>query len=192
MIKELAIAGLMAVPVAASASGVVFPEGKACVAWKTRKTMFLVKKVEPVGINCSVNIRIDSKGVGKQVTVEIPIAAFDSGEKMRDRKVLEILKSDVSPALVFTSRIYTPDEWSVVRSGKAIAIEGALAVGGESFPIVVPFSLSTETPLIASGVLVTTFTRFKINPPKVAGGIVASVQDYLELHYRIPMAAVAQ
>ena len=118
MIKEFAIAGLMAVPVAASASGVVFPEGKACVAWKTRKTMFLLKKVEPVGINCSVNIRIDSKGVGKQVIVEIPIAAFDSGEKMRDKKVQEILKSDVAPALVFTSRIYTSEEWGAVKAGK--------------------------------------------------------------------------
>lgn len=192
MIKELAIAAFIAAPVAASASGVEFPAGKACVAWKAMKTMFLLKKVEPVGINCSVTVRVSSKGGGKQVIVAIPIAGFDSGEKMRDKHVREILRSEVAPALVFTSRLYTQKEWRAVKAGKTVEIEGALSIGGESFPLIVPISVSNDAPMVASGALSTTFTRFKIEPPKVAGGLIANVHDHLELHYRVPIAAVIQ
>jgi len=192
MIKNWTCAALLMIPLAASAAGVAFPDGKACAAWKTKKTMFLFKKLEPVGMNCAVTAKVAADGAGKRVIVEIPIAAFDSGEPARDKQVLRILKADVAPSLVFTSRVYAPAEWEAVRAGKSAAIEGTLAIGGESFPVSAPIVLSADAAPAVSGEFTTTFTNFKIAPPKVAGGLVASVQDYLELHYRIPLSAVAQ
>jgi YceI-like protein len=192
VLRKAALSAGVTVLLAAGVGAVTFPDGKACVAWKTKKTMFLLKKLEPVGINCSVSVHITPKGAGQQVIVEIPIAAFDSGEKARDKQVLTILKSDVAPALVFTSREYASAEWDGVKIGKIALIEGSLSIGGESFPISMPFLVSRDASMVASGVLVTTFSRFKIAPPKVAGGLIANVQDYLELHYRVPLSMVVQ
>jgi polyisoprenoid-binding protein YceI len=192
MIKKWMCAALLALPAAAAAAGVTFPDGKACAAWKTKKTMFLFKKLEPVGMNCAVTAKVTTDGAGKRVIVEIPIASFDSGEPARDKQVRVILKADVAPSMVFTSRVYAPAEWESVSAGKAATIEGTLAIGGESFAISAPISLSAGPAPVASGEFKTTFAYFKIAPPKVAGGLIASVQDYLELHYSIPLAAVVQ
>jgi polyisoprenoid-binding protein YceI len=192
MIKTWSCAALLILPLAASAAGVSFPDGKACAAWKTKKTMFLFKKLEPIGTNCAVTAKLESAGAGKRAVVSIPIAAFDSGEPERDKQVRGILKAGVAPSIVFTSRIYAPAEWEAFRAGSAATIEGTLEMGGESFPVSMPIEISSGTTPEVSGELATTFTYFKITPPKVAGGLIASVQDYLELHYRIPLSAVAQ
>ncbi|MDP3544459.1 MAG: YceI family protein [Elusimicrobiota bacterium] len=175
----------------AAASTVSLPDGKACVAWKTRKTMFLVKKVEPVGVNCSVSVALIAEGASKRVRVVVPIAAFDSGDTSRDKAVLDILKSKIQPDLEFLSRPYAAAEWDSLRAGKAEAVEGTLKIGGEEFPVKAALVFKGDGAAAeVGGSLVTTFTAFRIQPPSVAGGAVAKVKDHLELHYRVPLAAV--
>ncbi len=190
---KAAICTMMFAGTAASASTVSLPDGKACVAWKTKKTMFLVKKVEPVGVNCVVKIAILDEGAARRVRVLVPIAGFDSGEPARDKSVLDILKSKVQPELEFLSRPYAAAEWEAFRTGKADAVEGVLKIGGEEFPVKATVAFKGDGPASeVAGYLITTFTAFRIQPPTVAGGAVAKVEDYLELHYRVPLAALTQ
>ena len=57
MRKGLVILAVLYTAVAASAAAPHFAPDKTCVAWKTRKRMFMVKKVEPIGVNCTVRWR---------------------------------------------------------------------------------------------------------------------------------------
>lgn len=187
---SLLVAALLAA-VASSARAVPFPDGKTCAAWKTKKTMFLFRKLEPVGMDCAARASIETLGGVKRVRVLVPIAKFDSGEPSRDKEVLKILKADAQPELEFLSRGYTAAEWDALAHTRAAAVEGTLKIGGKEFPVTAPFSFVGEGPDAAAvGSFVTSFSAFEIKPPAVGGGLVAQVQDYLELHYRIPLAQV--
>jgi polyisoprenoid-binding protein YceI len=190
--KTLVMAGVLAAVAAAGAGAVPFPDGKTCAAWKTKKTMFLFRKLEPVGMNCAARASIETLGGVKRVRVLVPIAKFDSGEPSRDKEVLKILKADAQPELEFLSRGYTAGEWDALAHTRAAAVEGTLKIGGKEFPVSAPFSFVGEgADAAAVGSFVTSFSAFEIKPPAVGGGLVAQVQDYLELHYRIPLAQVA-
>lgn len=168
----------------------LFPEDKACAAWKTRKTMFLTKKVEPVGINCALKASLMKEPAGTRVRVLIPVAAFDSGEPARDEVVRELLREKENPELEFLSRPYPPEEWDAVSKGPG-ALEGTLRIGAELFPLKAPIHFTGPKPAI-EGDLISTMSAFKIKPPKVAGGVVAKVHDHLQLIYRVPLELVAK
>ncbi len=185
-----AVAAVLALA-AASAGAVPFPAGKACAAWKTKKTMFLFRHLEPVGMNCSVRAGVETLGTVKRLRLAIPIAKFDSGQKSRDAEVVKILGGAAQPELEFLSRAYTTSEWESLRTTPAAAVEGALRIGGKDFPVTAPFALVGEgADAAAVGSFVTSFSAFAIVPPAVGGGLVAQVQDYLELHYRVPLSQV--
>ena len=176
---------------AANAGAVPFPDGKACAAWKTKKTMFLFHKVEPVGMKCAVKASIEADGANRRLRVTVPIAAFDSGAPNRDKQVVLILNAAVQPDLLFLSRPYAAAEWDALKVSKGAAVEGELSISGKKFPVKAPFEFVGEgADAAAVGSFVTSFSAFSIVPPAVGGGLVAQVQDYLELHYRVPLAQV--
>ena len=186
----LALAAMLAAS-AAGAAGVVFPEGKACVAWKVRKTMFLFRTIEPVGMNCAVRAVVVNDGGLRRLRVSVPIAAFDSGAPRRDKEVLQILKADIQPEIEFLSRSYMPGEWESLRGEGGKTIEGELRIGRTRYPIAAPFAIVGEGPdAAAAGLILTSFSAFSITPPTVGGGLVAQVADYLEFHYRVPLSDV--
>lgn len=180
---------MMTVLLSAAASGATpeFAADKACVAWKTRKRMFMVKKVEPVGVNCALKVSAEAEKDARRLRVLVPIASFDSGEPSRDKAVLDILKAAVQPELSFLSKPYSAAEWADLLAGRADALEGALTVGGADFPVVLSVSVSDGA---AAGSAKGRFTDYKITPPTVAGGAVAKVANELELLYRIPLKLI--
>ena len=169
-----------------------FPKDQNCVAWKTKKTMFLVKSEEPVGINCSITITVDSPAAGtKQVLVKMPIEKFDSGEVDRDKEVLLLLKADKQKELEFLSKEIPEAQWPDYRTGKMSVLQGTLKIAGESYPVDVQLKKSDDTAqAMLSGSLETTFTAFKIPPPNVAGGLVARVKDTLTLVFQLNPASL--
>ncbi len=169
-----------------------FPKNQNCVAWKTKKTMFLVKSEEPVGINCSITLTVSSPTAGlKQVLVKVPIDKFDSGEVDRDKEVLLLLKADRQKDLEFLSKEITEAQWPDYLAGKMSVLQGALRIAGESYPVDVQLKKSEDTAQdMLSGSLETTFTAFKIEPPSVAGGVVAKVKDTLTLVFQLNPASL--
>jgi len=163
------------------AEGVKFPVQGNCVAWKTKKTLFLMNSLEPVGTNCQIKIELEKEGNSSRVRVLVPVSGFDSGEPERDLHVQEILKAKDFPNIVFQSDALDPKEW---KTGEPKELRGKLSVAGKEVPINLTVSKDKEGNA-AQGYLIAKFTTFGIEPPSVAMGVVAKVQDYLELHFRV-------
>lgn len=152
-----------------------------CVAWRTRKRMFLVSSARPVGVNCDITSRRVETPQGKQIEVRAPIHKFSSGEPDRDKEVLDILKAGVQPDLLVRTAPLTSDPFDT-ESG---TLAGELSIGGKTYPIEIPYRVEKAGQVDLVGVVKTTFTAFGIDPPVVGGGMVAKVYDELELHYRL-------
>jgi polyisoprenoid-binding protein YceI len=165
---------------------VAWPSDKSAVAWQTEKRMFLVKTVEPTGINTDVQVEVVKTGEMQVIRATIPINKFNSGDETRDKDVVEILKGQIQPKLEFTSRSLSSLEYQDLKAGNLKDLSGVLKIGGQDFPVTFDITMSGEgaTQLI-DGSLNGTFTQFKIDPPSVAGGVVAKVQDKLKLHLHI-------
>jgi len=155
-----------------------------CVAWKTKKTMFLFKKLEPVGVSCDVKtvIKKDNKG-DSFLKIEVPIKSFDSNESKRDAEVVKILKADKQANLVFTTyealKIYNS------KNNFKGKISGEISIGGKKSPIEFKVSKTRQGgESVYLGKAVLKYTDLGISPPSVAGGVVAKVADYLELHFK--------
>ncbi|MBI2387657.1 MAG: YceI family protein [Elusimicrobia bacterium] len=185
MLAAAALALGAVLPAAAQTPG--FAPDKACVSWKTRKRLFLFKKLEPAGLSCAVKVEAVPEKGARRLRVAVPVASFDSGEPARDKHVLEILKASVQPELVFLSKPYGAKEWADLREGRAAAIEGDLRIGGADYPVALSAAVGDGA---AFGTVKTRFDAFNIPAPAVAGGLVAKVADELELGYRIPLAEV--
>jgi hypothetical protein len=171
---------------AESMEPVVWPAGKTAVAWQTRKRMFLLHSVEPVGLNTEVKVKIVKLGELSQISIAIPIDKFASGEPKRDREVVQILKADTQPNLEFNSRSYTPAEWSKFKETPDPSIAGVLKIGGQDFPVTFQIHITElAEQRVIEGLLATTFSAFKIDPPTVGAGLIAKVKDELYLYVHI-------
>ena len=116
-----------------------FPAGQNCVAWKARKTMFLMKNVEAVGVNCKVQIQLETTAPSHvQVKVAIPLAEFKSGEEERDLEVRKLLREEAQPELLFLSDTITAKDWPLVLSGNYNSLKGVLKIGGKNSQTSVP------------------------------------------------------
>lgn len=149
------------------------PKDKSFVAWKTRKRMFLLKEVKPIGVSTNVNL----KKSGYDFSVIIPKNSFDSGDKDRDDEVVVILNGKKHPTIKFSFSL-TRTEATNLKLGSFKNISGQLDVNGEIKDV----TFSVEN--IDTGISVKyqgKFSDFGIEPPKVAGGAVAKVYDELEL-----------
>lgn len=159
-----------------------------CVAWEAKKTMFLFRKVQPVGRNCAAKVRF-AEGVSDgsyRIEVEVPIAAFDSGEPDRDKDVAVLLKSEEDPNLLVYTSDLPLERWRslMVDSGK---VDGYLRIGKSDHPIEIPIKIDNE---IIQGSVETSFSALSLQAPEVALGVVASVEDALTLHFNLPLSSV--
>ncbi len=187
--KRLFLAAFMfmGAAVLARAEPPVYAADKACVAWKTSKRLFLVKRLDPVGVNCAVTVEAVTEKDSRRLRVRVPIAAFDSGDLKRDSHVAQILGAETRPELVFLSRPLAAKDWAALREGKTPELEGVLAVRGADYPVTLSVAVAGGT---VSGSARTSYRAFKLEPPSVAGGIVAKVAEELELLYHLPLALV--
>ncbi|MBF0350442.1 MAG: YceI family protein [SAR324 cluster bacterium] len=169
----------------------IFQENDHCVAYRTEKEMFFMANVEVIGKNCQVDFKSQWSDQKDQVTFEVtvPIHSFDSDNSKRDTEVSEILNADKYPHLRFTSASLSVDELKTIGETGKGEVAGILEFAGSSFPIKFPLTISTTANIsLIEGKLVTSFSTFKISPPRVGiGGMIADTKDYLEilLHLRL-------
>lgn len=175
-----------------SAASKNFPADGHCVAWETKKRMFLVKKVYPVGVNCSIQTAMREAAKGQwQLEGRFPIKKFESGEKDRDAEVFVILQGEKQADLIFKTQQLTAVQWKALLNGESAKFLGELIIGGKSFAVEVPASISGEGDARqVKGVLETKFSKLGIKPPKVAGGAIAKVKDLLKLHFQLQLKHV--
>ncbi|SMF77244.1 YceI family protein [Pseudobacteriovorax antillogorgiicola] len=160
-----------------------WPQETPAAAWEAKKTMFLVSSSQPVGMNNAITVRLEQKGDGEAITVQIPVDKFDSDEPDRDKDVAQILGGG---SLRFTSQAFNQAAWQDLEKGTTKKISGTLTIGKESFPVEFDIKVTNESgKTVLVGSTESTLSAFKIEPPSVAGGLVASVDDYIKLHVRL-------
>lgn len=176
----------------AAAALAILPEkqilsaGSHCVAWRTQKTLALLSKQEVIGRSCNVSVSASKSADGKfSATVQVPIAAFNSQEKDRDKEVLKILQASKQPVLQFTTLPLTAAQWQTMLSNGQGAVRGELMIGGKKYPLnSVAKVRKNGSKIEVYGYIRTSFSSLGIAPPVVGpGGSIAKVADYLELHY---------
>ncbi|MDD9950229.1 MAG: YceI family protein [Zetaproteobacteria bacterium] len=163
-------------------SDAIFQTNEHCAAWKTRKTMFLFKQLEPVGINCNIQTKMLQTEKGLQLQASFPIKSFNSGEPDRDAAVFDILQGKLQEDLTYLSRPLTVE--SLQGSEGKLDIQGTLTLGGKTYPLTFTTHYQKkDTQISFHGLAKTSYTALGIEPPKVLGGLVANVHDTLELHF---------
>jgi hypothetical protein len=174
-----------------SAMAAVFKEDQNhCVAWKTKKRMFLVSSQEPVGVSCTPTVELQLGDHNKLILwVEIKTSSFQSGEEERDQEVVKLLGEKV----VLKSDERTESEWRDFLKKKAGTLNMNLEINNKSyslpasFEIKFPSEIEEGKSIQVKGKVVTQFSKINIEPPSVGGGLVASVKDFLELHYQFSL-----
>lgn len=184
--RALALLLLAASPALSGAPApVAFPAGRACVAWRARRRLWFVFASSVVGTNCSLDLAVSRDASRLRLRAEAAVSGFHSGQPRRDERVQEAFSPTTE--IVFVSKPYSAADWERLRSGQAGSIDGDLSIMGSSMPVSLPFALagSGET-AVARGELTTTLSALGI-PSLDFGGATLVVEDYLELHYQVPL-----
>jgi hypothetical protein len=163
----------------AVADEVKFAEDQHCVAWRTKKRMMMVKRLEPVGINCAAKTKAIASGEGFVLNLEVPVDQFNSGEPKRDQEVVKLLGAAVS----FESQPLTMEKIKSLGD-EPQAVSGQLQMNGKKFPVEFQVTAKKAGDWIFTGQVVSKMSAFEVEPPTVGGGMIAKVDDYLELHFQ--------
>ncbi|MFK7871668.1 MAG: hypothetical protein AB8C84_00660 [Oligoflexales bacterium] len=186
--KLLYLIASLALPSFLFAEG-LYQKGDHCVSWKTQKTMFLFRALEPAGKNCSITTTVTTKKDTIVLTGIFPIKNFDSGEEDRDVAVFDLLGGKNQEDLIFISAPIKRDHFLKQETSK---ISGTLQINNKQFDVIFDVTLSKkETNYIFNGTLQTTFTNLGLEPPSVAGGLIANVKDTLELSFQFQSSKIS-
>ncbi len=163
-----------------------------CVAYRTNKAVLFMASLDVVGKNCSVKAGATRQDDSYSVEVSIPVDSFDTGNSSRDESVADILKFSESPNLLFKAN-GVPKNLVDMKSGEGFPLKGSLRIGRVAFPVEFTVKIQGEgSEKAVTGVTVTRFTAFKIEPPTIGpGGVMVKANDYLELHFHILLARVS-
>jgi hypothetical protein len=166
-----------------------FLEKEHCVAWKTKKRLFLLQNLDPVGKNCKITTQATSSKEGFILKGVFPIKGFDSAEPTRDEHVFEILQGPKQADLVFTSQPIKKEDLSKLANSN---LSGTLLIGGSSTPLTFEVTAKKDgKETIYTGVAKTKFSQLGIADLSVAGGVVTKVSDDLELHFQFYSSQIA-
>ncbi|NQZ02032.1 MAG: YceI family protein [Bdellovibrionales bacterium] len=175
---------------AASIEKVDFPEGKSCVAYKTKKVLFLVSTVTVVGQNCQVSAEVIPEPDNNfHLEIGIPISGFKSGEAERDREVAQLLKVDVAKDLEFISESISMDQWRRRIAQGEFDLSGDLKIGKKKYKITIEISQTPEEAVFV-GRHRSKFKKFDMEPPKLLAGLGAKVSDKLQLLFQLNTSEV--
>ena len=163
-----------------------FKDDQHCVAYFTKKKMFLVRNVEVVGKNCNVETKLTFSEKGFALKLSAPIAKFKSGEADRDKEVELILQAKKQPNIEFESKSFSQDQWIQWIGKGSGKIAGELVIASKRFPVNADVKITkTASGFTVQGTIPGKFSDYKIKPPSVGGGMVANVKDFLELHFHL-------
>lgn len=178
----------MTVGFASFSEASLLPAGSHCVAYRAKKRLMLVKTVEVIGRNCHVVSQIvPAIGGLYSYKLEVPIDRFESGEEERDKDVKKYLKYDRQDSLYFNSESLPKERWNqIIESQKPVAITGVLNIGGRNHTISAQVKIvKSDMGYEVDGEIITKFENLGIKPPRLFGGLMATVKDDLELHFHL-------
>jgi polyisoprenoid-binding protein YceI len=166
----------------ASTDSSLFESGSHCVAYKARKTMFLLASNEVVGKNCDISAQVLPEVGGLyHIEVNIPLSGFQSGDSSRDEDVMKTLKSDVKSELTFKSVAMTAEQWRALLKTAEFKIAGDLTIGDKSFPLTLTSHYIADGDGEVDGDARVRFKDFDLATPTAGAGLVAKAKPDFEL-----------
>lgn len=115
--------------------------------------------------------------------LSIPVTGLRSGEKMLDKNMVNTLKGDKFPNIVFKLTKYTVASAPASEKAGRLAIEGTLSIAGVEKPIQLDAQVRTDgTDLWIQGEQLLKMTDFEIKPPKLMLGAL-KVKNEVVVHY---------
>ena len=188
--KIILIAIFLSFGIESQGKNIIFNKSH-CVAWKTKKRMFLTHFIEPIGVNCSIKAQFKKEGSGFFIEVSAPIKSFDSKEPKRDKEIIKILKADIQPTLIIRTKSYSLKEWKSDWKSNKFKNKITIEIGKKRFPLIIEAQKYEERKsFILRGKVVTKFSHLSLSPPSFAWGLITRVSDYLELHYNLDVLKI--
>lgn len=170
-------------------TGSFFEEGSHCVAYRAEKVMFFfLSRSEVVGRSCDVSAQVLPEVGGLyHVEVNVPVRSLTSGDSERDTDVVKALKGDERQDLTFRTPAKTAEQWRTLFASGEFDIVGDLSLGNSSFPVKLRsrYIRKGSDHDEVDGVANVTFKDFGMDPPRVAGGLVARAKPDLQLHFHL-------
>lgn len=166
----------------------LFSKEEHCVAYKTKKRLFLITSVDVIGKNCDISSEvIPEPGELFHVEVSIPILSFESGEVERDRDVAKLLKVENQKNLDFHSESMSQKAWKEKIKAGHFDLKGHLKIAGSEYPVTAKIEVTEndEKQMLVQGMISTRFKDFDLKPPRLWGGIGASVSKDLNLLFQL-------
>ena len=165
----------------------LFNSGEHCVAYKASKTLFLVAKTKVVGKSCSVSAQVTPGLEGKYaIEVRVPSNSFESGEKKRDEDVSKMLGPQGVGDVLFRTDMKSGPDWNLLIMQEKFEIPGVIVISGVEYPVTAEAArASTPEGYEIDGVIKTTLKHLNIEPPSMAAGVFAKVQNDIELHFHL-------
>jgi hypothetical protein len=168
----------------------LFNANEHCVAWKTSKRMFLVSNSSPIGKNCGIETEALKIKSDFQLKGIVPVGKFDSGEPSRDSEVEIMLGGELHPNIIIESEPLSLGKLKQLLKEEQL-VNGFLTVKGKKNPISIKIkALQTDKEIIYFGSMKTSFSSLGVEPISVVGGVVAKVQDELELLFQFQKSKI--
>lgn len=116
-----------------------------------------------------------------QIEIVAPVESFDSGNGGRDRKMAELVETEVNPNVRFVSNSIEAEQWDGT-AGRWIA-RGDLTFHGLTFPAEIPVDVQVEDgQFVATGSFEISLDQYEVERPKL---LLAKIRDTIELDARV-------
>lgn len=122
-----------------------------------------------------------ANAAGAAVTIRVPVASFDSGNDSRDDHMIDAVKGDDNPTIVFTSSRVVPTVWARTADGWSGTwqVTGAMQFAGRTVEMTLPVNIAVHgTAFSATSQFPISITAFGIRPPSLLG---LAMRDNVEL-----------
>ena len=122
----------------------------------------------------SGTVGVDPANVaGASVSIRVPVASFDSGNDSRDDHMIDVVKGDDNPAIVFTSERVVPTSWEQTADGTWAGlwqVTGKMQFAGQTVEMTLPVNVTLRgAALTASAQFSLSLAAFRIRPPALMG-----------------------
>ena len=171
------------------------PPGQHGAAYQTTKGTFFgagSSTVTGVSTELSASVSWSPERDRFRIQAAVPAQSLRSGIGRRDRHVAELLGAPDHPAVRFATGWVSVTAFRQAVASGAARVPGQLSIDGRAVPVefVLRRAMSGGHPVL-DGQLSTTFDAVGVEVPNVAGGLVASAGEDLDLFVRVRLDQLA-
>ena len=169
--------------VQASAQTTLRVDSDASVIHYDGKALFHDWRGSSDSLSGRVIVRWDSVPAVSAVRLSVPVATFDSGNRMRDDKMRDVTDASEHPDITFTADRIALLVWRPDGSRGTWRLTGTLKFAGKSRPLTTDADVTWDgSTLTASGAFAIDLDAFGVDRPSLLG---RKIDETIRLTYRV-------